>query len=534
MKALTLPDMGFLYCETVSRPNHVAAMQIFDIPNDYQGDYGTDLYQQLMQFTQIEKPFNYKLYTAYSGMMYWQEDDNVDLDYHVRRVRLPQPGTREQLIEYIEHAHSNLLDRNRPLWEIHLISGLANNQFAVYLKMHHAFTDGAKGNQIMLSYLSQEAEGPLQAFWSLKGFEGKQPNPEIKSSLVHKLKQNSALLTKQVRAIPSIIGLGSRLLLQAVNVYKTNIPTPFTAPKTPFSVSPKRARRAATSVLPLSRVKNIGKIAGTTINDVVVCICDIALHRYLSDLNYKLKQPLTAQIPVNLRALNDTISNNRIAITMVELGHSNTTPLSRLMAIKESCDKLKKEARSLSDEALTSYTLASQGLAIISELLKLDDVLPPVGNVLISNVPGPRKPVYMMGAEMQECFPLSALPPGMSLNITLYSYMNNLNVGLIACRTNLPDLTKLSGYIEDAFTELEQVVMSSAIDIVSDQITRLTHDDSLSQSMHALISVINDNACSIVVLDSAKKEVGKIKSNHKSTVKKKAKKVTKETENILG
>ena len=178
--------------------------------------------------------------------------------------------------------------------------------------------------------------------------------------------------------------------------------------------------------------------------------------------------------------------------------------------------------------------MASQGLAIISELLKLDDVLPPVGNVLISNVPGPRKPVYMMGAEMQECFPLSALPPGMSLNITLYSYMNNLNVGLIACRTNLPDLTKLSGYIEDAFTELEQVVMSSAIDIVSDQITRLTHDDSLSQSMHALISVINDNACSIVVQDSAKKEVGKIKSNHKSTVKKKAKKVTKEAENILG
>ncbi|QUM79659.1 wax ester/triacylglycerol synthase family O-acyltransferase [Moritella sp. 5] len=534
MKALTLPDMGFLYCETVSRPNHVAAMQIFDIPDDYQADYGTDLYQQLMQFTQIEKPFNYKLYTAYSGMMYWQEDDNVDLDYHVRRVRLPQPGTREQLIEYIEHAHSNLLDRNRPLWEIHLISGLANNQFAVYLKMHHAFTDGAKGNQIMLSYLSQQAEGPLQAFWSLKGFEGKQPDPEIKSSLVHKLKQNSTLLTKQVRAIPSIIGLGSRLLLQAVNVYKTNIPTPFTAPKTPFSVSPKRARRAATSVLPLSRVKNIGKIAGTTINDVVVCICDIALHRYLSGLNYKLKQPLTAQIPVNLRALNDTISNNRIAITMVELGHSNTTPLSRLMAIKESCDKLKKEARSLSDEALTSYTLASQGLAIISELLKLDDVLPPVGNVLISNVPGPRKPVYMMGAEMQECFPLSALPPGMSLNITLYSYMNNLNVGLIACRTNLPDLTKLSGYIEDAFTELEQVVMSSAIDIVSEQITRLTHDDSLSQSMHALISVINDNACSTVVQGSAKKEVRKIKSNHKSTVKKKPKKVTKQAENTLG
>jgi hypothetical protein len=125
--------------------------------------------------------------------------------------------------------------------------------------------------------------------------------------------------------------------------------------------------------------------------------------------------------------------------------------------------------------------------------------------------------MYMMGAEMQECFPLSALPPGISLNITLYSYMNNINVGLIACRTNLPDLTKLSSYIEDAFTELEQVVMSSAIDIVSEQITRLTYGDNLSQSIHELISVINESACCTVVQEPVKK----ITSDQKSTIKNK-------------
>lgn len=525
--------MGFLYCETVSRPNHVAAMQVFETPNNYQGDYSKDLYQQLMQFTQVEAPFNYKLHTAYSGLMYWQEDDKVDLDYHVRQARLPEPGTREQLIEYIEHAHSNLMDRNRPLWEMHLISGLANNQFAVYLKMHHAFTDGAKANKIVLSYLSPQVDGILQAFWSQKGFESKPNNNKVKVSLINKLKQNSSLLTKQVRAIPSILGLGSKLLLQSVNIYKANIPTPFTAPKTPFSVSPKRARRAATGVLPLSRVKNIGKIAGTTVNDVVVCICDIALHRYLSDLDFKLKQPLTAQIPVSLRDPNDTTSNNRIAITMVELAHSDAAPLTRLMAIKEACDKLKQEASLLSDEALTSYTLASQGLAVVSELLKLDNVLPPVGNVLISNVPGPRKPMYMMGAKMQECFPLSALPPGMSLNITLYSYMNSLNVGLIACRTNLPNLTKISSYIEDAFVELEQVVMSSAIDIVSEQITRLTQDETLSQNMQKLISVINDNACSAIASDEPPKDIVEMKSQKKTVRKKRDSGAAKKIENVL-
>ena len=261
----------------------------------------------------------------------------------------------------------------------------------------------------------------------------------------------------------------------------------------------------------------------------MVCICDIALHRYLADLDYQLNQPLTAQIPVSLRDPNDITSNNRIAITMVELGHSNATPLTRLMAIKDACDKLKQEASLLSDEALTSYTLASQGLAVISELLKLDDVLPPVGNVLISNVPGPRKPMYMMGAKMLECFPLSALPPGMSLNITLYSYMDHLNVGLIACRTNLPDLTKISSYIEDAFSELEQAVMNSAIDIVSEQIARLTQDDGLSNSMQELIGVINDNACSTVISNTP----APVQKDNQNSIKKQAVKVAEQAGGIL-
>lgn len=285
-------------------------------------------------------------------------------------------------------------------------------------------------------------------------------------------------------------------------------------------------------MLPLSRIKNIGKIAGATVNDVVVCICDIALHRYLSALNYQLKQPLTAQIPVSLRDANDMTSNNRIAITMIELAHSGATPLTRLAAIKDACNKLKQETSLLSDEALTSYTLASQGLAVISELLNLDNVLPPVGNVLISNVPGPRKSMYMMGAKMQECFPLSALPPGMSLNITLYSYMNNINVGLIACRSNLPDLTKLSSYIDDAFTELEQVVMNSAIDIVSEQIARLGHYDELSSCMYELIRVINDNACSTIMPDTVKDAVVTTKKDIQESNKKLIGRVAEKTEDV--
>lgn len=539
MKALTLPDMGFLYCETVARPNHVAALQIFDIPENYPGDFGRDLYESMMKHTNVEPPFNHKLHTAYTGLMYWVEDEEVDLSYHVRYSMLPKPGSRQQIIDYAEHAHSNLLDRSRPLWEVHIICGLEDNKIAFYMKMHHAFTDGARANKMLSSYLTPRISDQLLPMWAIKNFE--KAKPETKKGLLTKVTQRSATLRKQVSALPSILGLGSRLLLQGAKVYKTNIPTPFTAPKTPFSISPKRARRVSTADLPLKRIKNISKMSGTTINDVVVCVCDIALHHYLADRNYKLKQPLLAQIPVSLREEGDTESNNRIAITMVELAFSEANPLTRLMAIKESCDKLKQEAKALSDEALTSYTLASQGLAIVSEMLNLDTVLPPVGNVLISNVPGPRKPYYMMGSKMESCYPLSALPPGMSLNITLYSYADHINVGLVACRSNLPDLSKISGYIEDAYEELEQVVMNSAIDIVSEQIQLLKNDAELSKSMYNVIDALNEQACSTLQLtttetstasetvsanDSEVKTVKTVASKEKVTPEKKRRSTT--------
>ena len=164
---------------------------------------------------------------------------------------------------------------------------------------------------------------------------------------------------------------------------------------------------------------------------------------------------------------------------------------SRLMTIKDSCIKLKKEAKLLTKEALTSYTLASQGLALVSEILKLDTVLPPMGNVLISNVPGPKEALYLMGAEMQQCYPISVLPPGMSLNITLYSYNNSINVGLISCRSAMPDLTNLASFITEAFIELESAVLSSAALSVSEQISRLSFDNYTFDIKQESVSIIN-------------------------------------------
>ena len=476
MQALTLVDMGFLYTETVASPKHVAGLQIFTVPENYEGNFTRDLFDSLMSQDEIKKPFNLKLKKQLTGQYYWKEDDNIDLSYHVRFAMLPQPGNESQLLHFVEHQHETLLDRNRPLWEMVLIDGLEDNKFAIYLKAHHAFTDGAKANQLLMSYLSNRTDTPMTAFWNI---EREQKEKELDSMLTS-ITKTSKKLSDQVKSIPSLTKLTTKLLFQAANIYKADMPTPFMAPKTPFSVSPKRARRAAISALPLTRVKRIGKMTGATINDVVVTICDMAIHNYLANKNFNLKKPLIAQMPMSLRDASDTVSNNQVAISLVELAYRGESPLERLMTIKDSCIKLKNETRLLTKEALTSYTMASQGLAVVSELLNLDTVLPPMGNVLISNVPGPREPLYMMGAKMDQCFPISVLPPGMSLNITLYSYNGSINVGLVSCRSALPDLTDLADYISNAFIELENEVLESAAASVSEQI--------------ALLAVNNDNS----------------------------------------
>lgn len=486
MKALTLSDMGFLYTETTTSPKHIAGLQIFSIPEGYEGNFTRDVYDALMSKDKIKKPFNLKVKRKMTGLMYWVEDEKVDLSYHVRFAMLPQPGSADQLLTFIEHQHESVLDKNRPLWELTLIDGLANNQFAVYIKAHHAFADGARTNQLLMSYLNSDTTAPLTPFWSIDYPEKIVENENLLTSLSHKSKK----VSKQIQSIPSLTKLVAKLVFQAANVYKASIPTPFMAPKTPFSVSPKRARRIAFSSLPLGRVKRLGRLTGATINDVVVSVCDMALHNYLKKNNYVLKKPLLAQMPISLRDESDTTSNNRISICLVELAYSGEHPLERLMTIKESCINLKNEAMHLSDEALTSFSLASQGLAVVSEVLKLDTVLPPMGNVLISNVPGPRETLYMKGAKMVTCFPMSALPPGMSLNITLFSYADKINVGLVACRSALPDLSNLASYIEDAFVELENAVIESASQSVTEQIEQIASKSYYSSADRESIEII--------------------------------------------
>ena len=211
----------------------------------------------------------------------------------------------------------------------------------------------------------------------------------------------------------------------------------------------------------MERVQRVRSITRSTLNHVALTCLDGALHRYLGEQGVRLKRPIMIQMPVNLRAAGDQSSGNKIGIIMVELSPPCDDPYVRLRNIGFSLRNVRTMVDGVAPSAIETYTIVTGLIAQIAETLKLSDKLPPMGNTLVSNVPGPKDYLYLKGARLEEMHPISTLPPSNLLNITLFSYAGQLTFGLIATDA-LPALDRLAEHIEKAFAELEQAVGAAA------------------------------------------------------------------------
>lgn len=454
MPSLSIYDYAFLLTETVESPKHVAGLQIFRPPEDYAGDFVTDLVEK-MRTRPAGPPFNYRISGSLLGKPEWVEDDNFDLDYHLRRGRLPPPGTRAQLMEMVGRLHSILLDRERPLWELHVIEGLDDGCFAVYVKIHHSYCDGATLVRLLLETLNTSPDDRrLRANWEAThaaSFRDKS-NPGLASQIG----RGVGLVGAALCTAKDISAMAGRMALQRLGLQPGRLPIPFTAPRTRLNSVVTRARRAAIGELPLDALVTISKSTDTTLNDVIVTICDIALNRYLRRHHQPASAPLVAQMPVSLRRDDNDEMGNQLAILPVTLGQAGQDPVRRLKTVSRSCAEVKRDAAAMSPTAVSVYTLAMQGVAQASEMVGVAESLPPLGNILISNVPGPRVPLYLWGARMMSSYPMSAIPPGLSMNITVFSYDNKLDIGVIAGYDAVPDVGVITEYIEEAFETLRK------------------------------------------------------------------------------
>lgn len=450
LKAL---DLAFLALETRKTPVNVAGLVVFEIPKDYRGNFVRDLLGKL-ETCQPGPPFNQKLSTGGPvALREWITDTHFDFDYHVRHSALPKPGSMDDLFALASRLHSRVMDRERPLWEFHLIEGLKGRRFAMYMKMHHAAIDGMGGIAILESCFSEDPQAPVRAPWQGSPPKARAANPGgLLSFLDSAAKQvlNQAQLGVELGRM--VVGHS----MKPLGLKPDDSPIPFSAPNSCFNVPISGARRFHAETLSLVELKALGKQAGATVNDMVLAICAGALRAYLLEKDALPERTLVATVPVSVRQINRT--GNQITYVTAKLGTDLADPMARLRAIGASTVQAKQEVASVSPAAATSFAVMAQGLVAVLNRFHLTDLLPPPANVTISNIPGPRKALYFGGARMLADYPLSVLVDGQALNITVISYADAIDFGLMACRDTVPDVDHLGELMRAAIAELKAAI----------------------------------------------------------------------------
>ena len=454
MSKLSLLDLGFFIAESEASPKHVAGLLIFKRPPKSGAAFAKNLYRDYLAATAVKPPFNRIIQFSLNALPHWRATDHVDLNQHVFFHTMPKgENDRKALYALVCKLHTPMLDRSRPLWEVHVIDGLPDGQFALYQKMHHAYADGiTMARWTAECYSNSPSDVELTPVWTQKhGGHGSRAKQEL-------LDLTWKEVTGNPRRFLGIGRLAAMLFLESIKLTKNAIALPFvSSAKTPLTGQVTSGRQFATAGVSMNRVNAIRTRTRSTLNHIALTCLDGALRRYLVDQGVELRRPITIQMPVNLRKEGEKTAGNKIGIIQVELSPPTDDPYVRLRNIGYSLRNVRTMVDSGAPEAIESYTIITGLVAQIAEMLKLSNKMPPMGNTLVSNVPGPKEHLYIRGARMEEMHPISTLPPSNLLNITLFSYAGDLFFGLIAT-DELPNLERLGTYVQEAFTELEQSV----------------------------------------------------------------------------
>ena len=475
-------DAAFLYLETPEQPMHVGGLNIFELPAGYTGEFVDDLRAHITQRMHLAPVFRRKLVNMPFELAnpIWALDDDMDMEYHIRNTVLPKPGTRAQLDKLVGRLHSSLLDRSRPLWEFYVIEGVQSppdappgtRHIAFYSKVHHAALDGAAGVALATAIMDVTAiprhvrPAPHRRAIATDNFG-------IAELAVAGIKNTAVQSAKLAKNLPGLARAAYQMLRPAKNEEpETGIggleladspeKNRWFAPKTPINVSITNQRTFSSLSFPLDGIKHIAKGNGVTLNDVVMAICSGALRRYLADLNCAPDQPLLAGVPVSLREAGNTDMNTQASMMRISLCSTIADPLERLHAINRASKAAKAASASMNSVMPTDFPSLGvpwilSGLAALFGRSKLANNMPPVANVAISNVPGPKMALYMAGAKMLTYYPVSIVTHSLALNVTVQSYNGSLDFGLIACRKAMPDLPELARYMKKSYDELMQV-----------------------------------------------------------------------------
>ncbi len=471
MRQLTGLDSAFLNLETSTQFGHVAGLSVFSRPDREDYEPYVAWKAQIAERLHLLEPLRRRLVEVPLGLdhPFWIEDPDFDLDFHVRHTAVPPPGTTGQLAAVVGRIVGRPLDRTRPLWLSYVIEGLADDQFAVLTVFHHATVDGASGVELMTIMFDQEADAPSHEVPATDWVgEPKPGDLQLLARTALNLPRKPARAVMLAARTASEVGRATRnpvLAAAADQVVKglrgplgamlnlgrerepdgtTSLPS-LRPPRTPFNAPITPHRRLALGSASLDDVRAIKSAFGVTVNDVVMAVCAAGLRAWLQEHEALPEEPLVGLIPISVRTGEEAHRwTNRVSMLVAALPTDEADPVARVRAVHEAMRTSKDLFQALPAERLTDFAEFPPPAVFaramrVSSRLHLGSRLSP-GNVVVSNVPGSRAPLFAAGARLEHYYPISVLIEGQGLNITVQSYLDRLDFGLICCPELVPDV----------------------------------------------------------------------------------------------
>lgn len=441
-------DALFLLAETPTRPMHMGALALLSRPEGTGARYVRDAFAGALARDQVAPLWRKRPRRSLTslGQWYWETHTELDLDYHVQISALPRRAGEAELWELASRLHTHMLDRSRPLWQMHLIEGLPYERYALYIKTHHALADGISVMRLLQRTVSSDPDRRgMPALW------------EVIEKAPSDTATTSARGYGPLAAAQTVLGAAGDLAGVAPALADTawramrrrGGPLTLAAPHTPLNVPIGAARSFVGRSFPIDRLRLVAKHTDATLNDVVLAMCAGALRRYLLARRALPAAPLMAMVPVSLRGdepvrAPDQVPGNKIGTLMCSLATHLADPAERLAAVQSSMREGKAALAGRSQvQVLIMSALGAAPLALAMALGRTPRPLRPP-NVMISNVPGPTGPLFWNGARFETIYPLSVPVDGQTLNITCTSINEQIAFGLTGCSRAVPGIDTLA------------------------------------------------------------------------------------------
>ncbi len=461
-------DATFLYAESPSSPMHIATLTIMEGSIEFD-DFKAIVASKLHLIPKFRKRLlNVPLNLDYP---YWVDDPNFDIDLHINRLRLPKPANWKTLREMTSSIFSSPLDLRRPLWSIDFIEGLdevsqvPKGSVAIVSKVHHVMIDGSSGVGIMGILFDKSSDDKDKEIPKPKPFE-----PDALPDEINLLLKSSQTFLKDPLKIPKLLGETAFSFLKGNIKSQINLKKPrkktYSTPNTIFnnSVSPKRTW--GTAILSFDRINTLRKIMNVSINDIILAICAGGIRKYLSEKEKLPTQPLVANVPISIRVKGEKQEmNNQISNMLVRIATHIKDPIDRLEYIQEQTNMGKTRHKAVGAKALSKmadavpFGLANLAAGLYSKYNIKEFHRPPF-NVTITNVPGPKGPLYLRGHKILSIFGLTPVLDGFGLIIAAFSYNGLVSLTTTSDARTMPDADKFSRYIRESANELEEIILT--------------------------------------------------------------------------